>query len=99
MTAPRESHPGCLQLREAVDRTGLTLMIGHDRGGVRKTMRAAGRSVRPLLLGRLAEGRLADRAAPLGLLPAALLARLLVVLVGPQLPLHTAPLDQLLEPP
>src|SRR5262245_50992639 len=34
-----------------------------------------------------------------GLLPPALLARLLVVLVGSQLALHPAPLDELLEPP
>src|SRR5437588_9751668 len=44
-------------------------------------------------------GRLADRAPPLGLLAAARLARLLVVLVGPDLPLHPAALQELLEPP
>src|SRR4051812_31096689 len=51
------------------------------------------------LLDRLAQGGLADGAAPLGLLAGAGLARLLVILVGAQLALQAAALDQLLEPP
>src|SRR5581483_10996056 len=44
-------------------------------------------------------GRLLDRPHAAGLLAAAGVARLLVVLVGPDLALHPAPLQELLEPP
>src|SRR5262245_44566726 len=44
-------------------------------------------------------GRLPDRPHAAGLLAAAGVARLLVVLVGPDLALHPAPLQELLEPP
>src|SRR5262249_33506762 len=76
---------------------GIPISLSHTR--TRNPRPSEGRSVRPLLLDRLAEGRLFDRAPPLGLFAAPGLARLLVVFVGPQLPFDPTPLDQLLEPP